>query len=72
MASNCWQKQFGSLHDLNSFILDVAEFVLNKCITQEDSEMQGIQQVCYNFDYLENMDSKDIPKDAHILYWMVS
>ena len=60
----------------NSFIIVVAEFVLNKCITHDDSKTQGGQPVHYNFDYLEKMGSKGSPKsrnqDAHILYWMVS
>jgi len=59
-----------------SFTIDLAEFVLNKCITQDDSEMQGGQPVHYNFDYLEKTGAKGTPKSknqgVHILYWMVS
>lgn len=59
----------------NSFIIDLAEFVLNKCITQDDSDMQG-GKVHYNFGYLEETGDKGTSKSQnqsmHILYWMVS
>ena len=50
--------------DLNhiSFIIDLAEFVLNKCITQDGSETQAGQPVHYNFDYLEKTGQQDSPK----------
>ena len=77
ICSLCLNLNFRCKLDLyNSSIIDLAEFVLNKCITQDDSEMQGGEPVHYNFDYLENTGAKGNPKSqnqgVHILYWMVS
>ena len=53
--------------------VDLAEYVLNKCITQAEPRQKGShtetenQSVKYNFDFLED----EIPH-GHILVWMVS
>ena len=66
--------------------IDLAEYVLNKCITQPQPEQQisisgenfvdsptvaGDQPVHYNFDYLEDKDSYK-HHGNHILDWTVS
>ena len=66
--------------------IDLAEYVLNKCITQSQPEQQisisgenfvdsptvaGDQPVHYNFDYLEDKDTYK-HHGNHILEWMVS
>ena len=65
---------------------DLAEYVMNKCITQPQPERQisisgenfvdsptvaGDQPVHYNFDYLDQKDSYK-HHGNHILDWMVS
>lgn len=54
---------------------DLAEYVLNKCITQDEPGTDK-PKVCYNFKYLKAKNFEDLKdkdrKVSHVLNWMVS
>ena len=54
---------------------DLAEYVLNKCITQDEPGTDK-PKVDYDFKYLKAKNFEDLKdkdrKVSHVLYWMVS